>query len=337
MDGMSWMVRKIYFRVLSDFNQRSMQKEHASTVGPKGNEPADRSRFLTLRRNFQIRIFLWLCCSSGWESIPQVLGVCGNMSFRDIGTRRRSQYKQVASKIRGRNEVNKKQLSQHQEAEVSSSKKLTLGEKQRQAQQARQAKSQVASESQKEKPAVEEVEVNPADRSKSSGSSSSSEFTKLCEEVKQFQKLVGGLERMINSEKNGMTPEDQWRTMTMLRSAEAADRDLGQRLLDPSQVTTDSVRRSAFAKLNRDYQRAHGTFQATTIKYQSKQRAEIALLTAKQHSVNGPVLEEDFYDRAMREREKDIFEVNKAMNKVNKIYKVCGTRCIVRGLCRRAF
>lgn len=248
------------------------------------------------------------------------------MSFRDIGTRKRSQHKQAARKIKGRQEVNQKQLAEQKETE-SQPEKLSLAEKQRQARQGRKNGERAPP------PKIEEGEETdttarstPSRSSRRGSSNNKSEFAKLSEGVNNFQKLVRDLETLVKSDKNGLTPEDQWRTTTLLRSADAADRDLGQKFQDPNYVSTDAVNRSAFAKLNRDYHRAHETLEITKIKYYNTQRAEISLLTAKQHDANGlpkdQVVDEDFYDRAMREREKDISEVNSAMHKVNNIYKV---------------
>lgn len=53
-------------------------------------------------------------------------------------------------------------------------------------------------------------------------------FTKLSCEITQFQKMIRELESLVKL--SGDTPENQWRSRIILRSAEEADRDIGKKI-----------------------------------------------------------------------------------------------------------
>ena len=136
------------------------------------------------------------------------------------------------------------------------------------------------------------------------------------------------------------------RTRITMRSASEAERDIGQKLSDHcSRNDRDARSKSANAKLKRDYRRAQEAFGRIAQLYERKQQAELSLLTAtgdgrmyNQQQAQAEVrktlpkieviqlfthpLQEDFFERAMRERENDVLNLNSKMGHVNRIYKV---------------
>ena len=74
----------------------------------------------------------------------------------------------------------------------------------------------------------------------------------------------------------------------------------------------------ALRKLQRDLRRVHHHYQTVTAAYNQRQTVDVAFLTAKVAG-NG---EEDFFDRAMREREAELSNIHSSMKQVNEIYSV---------------
>jgi len=152
--------------------------------------------------------------------------------------------------------------------------------------------------------------------------------------VTQLQGLV---------DQSGVSPEMQWRSRILLTSAQDADRDIADKLYEYEKSLVDvqghskeaRTAQTAFMKLHRDFRRAHQAFTITLCDYERRQRTDISLLGANHNqsiNVRNPdalmdpaqVLQqeqEDFFERAMREREEEINQVNQKMHKVNEIYR----------------
>ncbi|KAL3919759.1 MAG: hypothetical protein SGARI_007124, partial [Bacillariaceae sp.] len=87
---------------------------------------------------------------------------------------------------------------------------------------------------------------------------------------------------------------------------------------------------AAQQKLQRDWNRAQQHLEAVLQAYQRRQVAELAMLGAQQDkpadtavSSSYPMLQEekeDFFDRAMRERQAEVERISQSMNKINDIY-----------------
>lgn len=120
--------------------------------------------------------------------------------------------------------------------------------------------------------------------------------------------MVAELERLMDDA--GTSPEIQWRTRILIRSAQDANRDIHKRL---QTVTGGSS--SALRKLQRDFDRGQTNLAQVLQTYHLKQQAEVSLFTAD-------ATKEEFFDRAMREREQEVQKIHKSMNQVNTIYQV---------------
>jgi hypothetical protein len=184
-----------------------------------------------------------------------------------------------------------------------------------------------------------------------------SAFSKLTHETQQFQKLVTDLEGIL--EKSGESPEASWRARILIRSAQEAEKDLWDKLykyeqslltagknvgsgsdsmdnVDQGKDTENRKRelrtsQTACMKLHRDFNRSHKVLVMILSLHQKRQKAEASRLRAVRYSddkdINGTSnqqlheKDEDFFDRAMREREADLERMNKSMHKVNEIYQ----------------
>lgn len=115
----------------------------------------------------------------------------------------------------------------------------------------------------------------------------------------------------------GASPEVQWRTRILIHSAQDADRDLQARLyqLDES-AHTSSRAQVALRKLHRDFGRVHKDMRKVLTLYERKQHVEVSFLTKDD-------TKEDFFVRAMRERENEVNKIHQSMHQVNAIYQVC--------------
>jgi hypothetical protein len=133
-----------------------------------------------------------------------------------------------------------------------------------------------------------------------------------------LQKMVAELESLLDT--SGQSPEAQWRTRILIRSTQDADRDIWTRLYEyeSNHGENPSYSRAQIAsrKLHRDFRRVHKQLQATLEAYEKRQRVEIAFLSRQEEK------KEDFFDRVMREREEEVGNINRSMQKVNEIYSV---------------
>ena len=140
------------------------------------------------------------------------------------------------------------------------------------------------------------------------------------------------------------SPEAMWRSRILQTSAEEARADLQQRIRETMRSMTNAgdgnvnhkQQYAAQQKLQRDWNRAQQHLEAVLQAYHRRQVAELAMLgsaqqddrqananTAVQSSY--PMMQEekeDFFDRAMRERQAEVERISQSMNKINDIYTV---------------
>lgn len=142
---------------------------------------------------------------------------------------------------------------------------------------------------------------------------SQSMFAHLTTSIVNFQKLVAELENLL--EDAGASPEIQWRTRILIHSAQDADRDLQARLYQLDESSHSSSRAQvALRKLHRDFGRVHKDLRKVLTLYERKQHVEVSFLTKDD-------TKEDFFERAMRERESDVKKIHQSMHQVNAIYQ----------------
>ena len=133
--------------------------------------------------------------------------------------------------------------------------------------------------------------------------------------------MVADLEKVM--EAAGTSPEGQWRTRILMRSAQDADRDIWRKLYEfesSGQADSSSRAQMAARKLKRDFGRVHEDLSRVLTEYERKQLAEVSFLTKSEEK------KEEFFDRAMREREEEVNNIHSSMNKVNEIYQVRADR-----------
>lgn len=131
--------------------------------------------------------------------------------------------------------------------------------------------------------------------------------------------MVADLEETM--EKSGESPEAQWKTRILLRSVQEAQQDIQNRLLtfgDTSSKRRDGRGQMALRKLRRDFARVQEHFAEVSQSHIRKQQAEVSLFHSK---ASGEGEEEEFFDRAMREREQEVNNIHQSMRTVNAIYK----------------
>jgi hypothetical protein len=128
--------------------------------------------------------------------------------------------------------------------------------------------------------------------------------------------MVAELESLVQDA--GASPELQWRTRILIRSAQDADQDIQTRLyqLDESQHSSSRAQ-VALRKLHRDFGRVHQNLLDVLQSYQRQQQVEVSFL----NHMEGDETKEEFFDRAMREREEEVNEIHTKMNQVNTIYQ----------------
>ncbi|KAG7340383.1 hypothetical protein IV203_023926 [Nitzschia inconspicua] len=166
-------------------------------------------------------------------------------------------------------------------------------------------------------------------------SKSTSQFAKLSTEIVQFQKMVAELEVVLQQASS--SPEAMWRSRILMRSAQDSQRDLQRQIhqVDFASTANHNPRYKSHTlaqqKLQRDWKRAQQHFHKILMESQRQQLAELSLLGAKGDlptaryvsSSSYPMLQEekeDFFDRAMRERQEEIERISKSMNHINDIY-----------------
>jgi hypothetical protein len=123
--------------------------------------------------------------------------------------------------------------------------------------------------------------------------------------------MVAELESLLNVA--GTTPEAQWRSRILVQSAKDADRDIQLQLDKLSQQQDTGPKVTALRKLQRDFGRARHHLTQTVQQHERRQQAEVAVL--------GSQNDEDFFDKAMRERDAAVKQLHSSLNQVNAIYQ----------------
>ena len=162
---------------------------------------------------------------------------------------------------------------------------------------------------------------------------------KLSTEIAQFQKMVADLAALSGS--SASSPEAMWKSRILLRSANEAGKDL-KVSLEKEEIDVAARKNSAATaalaasrkKMLRDFHRASEQLRLIVEETERRQKAEISCLTATEAAEAGtnPVAsqkralmgaaeaEEDFFDRAMRERQAEVQKISDGMKKVQDIY-----------------
>lgn len=136
------------------------------------------------------------------------------------------------------------------------------------------------------------------------------------------QKLVGDLDLLNN--KSNQTPEDTWRSRILLRSAEQADQDIRTQIqYYTREQSDDPTVRASFGQIHRDFKRVHATFRKHMIHCKYRLGAGLSLMPAQPmiSLIQQQANEEDFFDRAMKERELEGMMINGSINQVNDMYQ----------------
>lgn len=179
-------------------------------------------------------------------------------------------------------------------------------------------------------------------------------FSKLTHETQVFGRMVSDLEKILGD--SGQSPEAAWRARILMRSAQETDKGLWSKLFQYEKTLHGNQgdvelrqAQTACMKLHRDFKRIHKSLVLSLSLYQKRQKAEVSQLGAigwttpdtgaahdlsLQFQADQPQggdhdQQEDFFDRAMREREdfdramreRELLDINKKMNSVNEIYK----------------
>jgi hypothetical protein len=130
--------------------------------------------------------------------------------------------------------------------------------------------------------------------------------------------MVAELESLL--EISGHSPEAQWRSRILIRSAQDADRDISKRLYEYESGFGENPSYSraqiASRKLHRDFRRVHKQLHAILEAYEKLQQVEVSFLSSNEEK------KEDFFERAIRERDAEVNNIHKSMQQVNDIYTV---------------
>lgn len=106
--------------------------------------------------------------------------------------------------------------------------------------------------------------------------STRSKFSQLSCEITQYQKMIRELDSLYVV--SGDSPEYQWRSRILLRSAKDADIDIRNKLAQ-QEVTVRGVSdpniRASHEKLKRDYNRTHESFKVLSRQYRQRQAEAI--------------------------------------------------------------
>jgi hypothetical protein len=155
-----------------------------------------------------------------------------------------------------------------------------------------------------------------------------SKYASLLHETTHYQKIVSELEQVLPGA--GESPQAAWRAKILMTSAKGVDQALWTKLYDyerslrAREGDTVAVRaaQTACLKLHRDFKRSHKALVLACTLYEKTQRAEMARLGAVGWSERED--EEDFYTKAMREREEEIQRMNVSMHRVKDMYQDLG-------------
>lgn len=127
--------------------------------------------------------------------------------------------------------------------------------------------------------------------------------------------MVAQLETLLQDA--GSSPEVQWRSRILVQSSKDADRDIQERLQQVSESSSPSSRTQvALRKLHRDFGRVRTQLRQILQSYERKQQVEVSFLNKQDET------REEFFDRAMRERDAEVQRIHKSMHQVNSIYQV---------------
>ena len=110
-----------------------------------------------------------------------------------------------------------------------------------------------------------------------------------------------------------------------MRSAEEADQDILNQIQQHShRHFADPTVRASFGKIHCDFKRIHVTLRKILMKCKDRQGTETSPLSTIRDSSTSlrqqRAVEEDFFDRTMREREREQVKINTAMQQVHEIY-----------------
>ena len=192
-------------------------------------------------------------------------------------------------------------------------------------------------------------------------SNSRSLFSQLSCEIVQFQKIVSELQLLVDRSGDTPEAQWRSRIVLQSAEEADADigKKIRYQELTAQNVKDASVRAS-YQKLKRDYKRAHDSFKTASRLYTKRQQEAIARLEGEHgfaspeqiqkkalaqqevrscciwrrlfsvdiNTAHGdtvvplPTRQEEFFYRAMREREAEIQNINTSMHKVNNIYQV---------------
>ena len=155
-------------------------------------------------------------------------------------------------------------------------------------------------------------------------------YAQLLHETEQYQKTVAQMEQVLPEA--GENPEAAWRAKILMRSAQAVDQELWNKLYNYEKTLyarqpDPEVRQqqTACMKLHRDFKRSHKALVLALTMYEKTQRAEISRLGAVGWSEKQDAEEEeDFYTKAMRERQAELDRMNYSMHQVKDLYKDLG-------------
>lgn len=128
--------------------------------------------------------------------------------------------------------------------------------------------------------------------------------------------MVTDMEKAM--QQSGESPEAQWKTKILIRSSKDAERDISRRLREFKATNSKSRNgrgEMAMRKLGRDFGRVQKLFSTALQSHERRQHVEASLLNVDNEQ------REEFFDRAIREREEEIGEIHHSMKKVNAIYE----------------
>lgn len=157
------------------------------------------------------------------------------------------------------------------------------------------------------------------------------EFSKLSTEIKHFQRMVAELQTSL--EASSGSPENQWKSRILVRSAQEADGDIADKLYLYEMELVEQGRsrggartaQAACMKLHRDYHSAHEALDAILLEQASNQQPDVAHGAVNNAGDDAAMLvqqeQEDFFERATRERNEEIKRISRQMQQVNDIYQ----------------
>jgi len=144
--------------------------------------------------------------------------------------------------------------------------------------------------------------------------------------------MVAKLEKSLEAGRSD-SPENQWRSRILVRSAQEADRDIADKLywyekelVDQGRSSEARTAQAACMKLHGDYRHTHKALDATLLEQQNRQQADLFSLLGDSNNTGDAAMllqqeQEGFFERATREREDEIKKISHKMQQVNDIYQ----------------